>query len=63
MKKHLLKNAFLSAGLLFGTVGLSQTTVFSYTGLVQTYTVPAGVNSIQFKLSQLEPKVEKEQMR
>ncbi len=49
MKKHLLKNAFLSAGLLFGTVGLSQTTVFSYTGLVQTYTVPAGVNSIQIE--------------
>jgi hypothetical protein len=49
MKKNLLKNSFLSIGLLLGTVGLSQTTVFNYTGTLQTYTVPAGVNSIQIE--------------
>lgn len=45
-----LSTYLLALGSLFlATNSISQTTTFNYTGGVQTYTVPAGVNTIEIK--------------
>ena len=49
--KHLIFNKTILAGLfcLISLMGWSQITTFDYTGAMQTYTVPAGVTSIQIE--------------
>ena len=51
MKTTLFKGAAVAFPLLFGTaVNAQDTYTYNYTGDVQTYTVPAGITSIQIEV-------------
>jgi len=46
IKNYFFKQTFLSLSILFSSALIAQTTVFNYTGAMQTYVVPVGVTQI-----------------